>query len=364
LSANQRELLTGSHKAPNLYGVLQPKISSGPALKAICHDTALLFLSLQQSGRLPLYFKNKFGDHCNAAIAALVLDEVLEIEHKGEFVSGAGACEALNTDTPDPGGMDAIAKLSRQALKYAQALHLNDAAAISSRLYFYNGLPLSPKRRSEFSRPESVSDYLGIGGRNGSLLRRNWSMHPVERDKDNWFMWSSLRQHQPTHSGKGTYKLYVSPHLDGMAEVFQATVETLSMTPTLSFKVGCGVRGLLRPDKLIAYFPNFEALSETADRLRQKLAGSPAHCVPFTAAITADGLLSWGVDPPIAPQTCLIPFQESWRLWVTNRLAAALLVAKAARQETMEPWQFAVARLRLEGIDTTTWAPTNTWRAD
>jgi hypothetical protein len=73
----------------------------------------------------------------------------------------------------------------------------------------------------------------------------------------------------------------------------------------------------------------------------------------------------------------------SWRLWLTNRLARALIAAVAAPSsalplpgvsgaaglagaaagETMEPWRFAVERLRLEGVDTDSWTPGGSlWR--
>ena len=64
-----------------------------------------------------------------------------------------------------------------------------------------------------------------------------------------------------------------------------------------------------------------------------------------------------GLDPPDdangdRPQT-----GESWRLRVT-RLAAELLVdARSTGSETREPWQRALDRLRLAGIDPDTWVP-------
>ncbi len=89
--------------------------------------------------------------------------------------------------------------------------------------------------------------------------------------------------------------------------------------------------------------------------LRPALAGLAADGVPFTAACSADGLLSWGIDPPAEPGADLAS-RESWRLWLTNRLALALVAARGAAA-TMPPWQFALARLALAGIDPRSWAP-------
>jgi hypothetical protein len=89
------------------------------------------------------------------------------------------------------------------------------------------------------------------------------------------------------------------------------------------------------------------------------LAGCPAQGVPFTAQMTEDGLISRGIDPP--PDNALPGWmeRESWRLWVTNRLATAILAATPERGGGMEPWQFALRRMRLEGVDTATWTPSD-----
>ena len=69
------------------------------------------------------------------------------------------------------------------------------------------------------------------------------------------------------------------------------------------FKVGAGAGGLLRPDKIVAYFETFERLAAAADALTERLAGVAAHGVPFTSEIAAGGQLSWGVEGlPLPPQ--------------------------------------------------------------
>ena len=59
--------------------------------------------------------------------------------------------------------------------------------------------------------------------------------------------------------------------------------------------------------------------------------------------------------------------RESWRLWLTNRLANALLTAKrtpaSSSASSLRPWQYALERLRLEGVDTSSWTPADRlWR--
>jgi hypothetical protein len=131
---------------------------------------------------------------------------------------------------------------------------------------------------------------------------------------------------------------------------------------------GADAAGLLRPDKLVAYFPDFDSLAGAAGVLADRLAGIPPHGVPFTAEIGGDGLLSWGVDPP-RREGGKARGEESWRLWLTHRLARALLAVRHMNAAQggpgghdgqaggPEPWQLALERLRLEGVSTETWTP-------
>jgi hypothetical protein len=145
-------------------------------------------------------------------------------------------------------------------------------------------------------------------------------------------------------------------------DILHITIEALPFMQAACLKVGKNVGGLLRPDKLLLYFCSFNALVEAADYLAPKLAGVSAHGVPFTAEIAGNGLLSWGVDPPVEQETSGWHGPESWRLWVTNHLARAILAAKMAPACKIEPWRFALERLRLEGVDIETWTPVyTTW---
>jgi hypothetical protein len=156
----------------------------------------------------------------------------------------------------------------------------------------------------------------------------------------------------------------VSARHDSLRDVVNTTLPILARSPATAFKVGSTEQQLCRPDKLVAYFDSHAALRDTAASLAHALHGADAHGVPFTAAITDDGLLSWGVDPPDAPQV-MWRENESWRLWVTNRLAIAVVSARRAPASSLAAWEFALVRLELDGVDATTWAPDpSVWSAD
>jgi hypothetical protein len=94
---------------------------------------------------------------------------------------------------------------------------------------------------------------------------------------------------------------------------------------------------------------------QIAAELERSLGGYPGQGVPFTCGIDADGMLSWGSDPPRSASFAGWAQAESWRSCIADRLAVGLLQGKS--QSCAEPWRFALKKLALEGIDTGRWAP-------
>jgi hypothetical protein len=147
-----------------------------------------------------------------------------------------------------------------------------------------------------------------------------------------------------------------------LGDIFGEVLHLLSHSKAYNLKIGKWVIGLLRPDSVIAYFGTEDDLRETAETLAHAFTGVQPQGVPFTAEITDGGFLSWGMDPPRDEPKLDWQERESWRLWITNRLASALFIAKSHQNSRLEPWQFALDRLRLEGIDTASWIPTESFR--
>ena len=350
LGPGEEEMFGGLSKDPDLYGVLRP-IETGLTFKSIGRDTALLYLTLKTPGPIPGYVKSMLGEECEETIAQLVLDNVLEIQLPGmPFVSGS---EAFNVIYPGVGGVanetspaapqGLIARLSESALKYAQALDLDDALRLSARLYFYNRVPASPHWQRRFPTQESVANYLGVApqGANQAVLNKHWTFVPLEPPYEGWLTWRSRRSRKPgaeraafgagqeDQNQSSAFKLYVSPDPDYVRQAFDAVVGVLTELRAPGFKVGSDLYGMLRPDKIVCYFNNWDDLHEAAQRLRQELETCPAQGVPFTAGLDDDGLMSWGMDPPVGLQLVDWQSRESWRLWVTNRLASALISARS-----------------------------------
>lgn len=345
-------------KQPGFYGLLQPRVPGGLSIKSVDQDTALLYYTLQTPGPIPAYVRHQHPDQIEAIITKLVLDGVLELEDGAQFVSGSHAYGVLCGAAVQPEGTNHITRLSLAALHYGQMLDVSDPLSLSARMYFYNRQPVTPALQRRFEQPGTVFDFLGLypGSPTRRLLDQHWKYVEPQAGFEGWSMWR-LRGYSPRRNPQAvTHKLYISPAFAALPTTLQTTLEVLAELRVALFKFGADIYGLLRPDKLVLYFESYAELQVCADLLAARLAGTPAHGTPFTAAWACDGLLSWGMDPPHQGHGLPWLDRESWRLWVTNRLATALLSARAGGS-AMEPWRFAMERVRLEGVDVATWTP-------
>lgn len=353
LPAGERQALAELSREPGFYGVLRPRESTGLAIRSVDRDTALLFLTLREPGRLPSYAQASLGEAAPRTVARLVADGVLEVASGGSFVSGAAALELLRSGFGNDGD-GRLAALSLAALQTAQVLPVDDPERLTWYLYAFNRRPLTPRWKRLLPDGAAVERHLGIapGGANRKRLGQGWSRVAAH----GWLSWKARGgpKIEPSRPA-ATYKLFVSPLPEALAESFGAVLDALTAARARQFKVGANAHGLLRPDKIVAYFTGFEPLAEAAAEVRRRLDGAAAHGVPFTSGIGGDGLLSWGVDPPQMEWGAFVG--DSWRLWLARRLALAILAAKSSPAEGVEPWSFALERLRLEGVDTATWTP-------
>ncbi len=357
LSPTEGKLLNDLHADPSLYGVLVPRDGAASGIKAVGYDIASLLRALDSPGLLPRAVRRRFGNECVSAVAQLVLDDMLEIEWEGAFVSGARAYWALFDHEPCALADDRIARLSTEALQYAQSLHLDDAHAMSQRLYGFNTQPASPEWCRRFPTAHAIAAFLELDrfGATADLVEVVGAAHDRHSTHSVWWSWRS-RGASHISEAEPVYKLYVSPTIDGVRDVFRAVVGLMGTDGgAISFKVGRDVYALLRPDKLVVYFAEHEALARAAERLHQELVGVPPQGVPFSAELAGDGLLSWGIDPPASERLPGWRGSESWRFWITNRLATSLLAAQRSPATGIQPWQFALQRIGLDGVEPDTW---------
>ena len=352
LSAEQREPLEGLQQNPTFHAIVRSRFATGLSTKSVSRDTSDLLIAMKEPQRLPDRVLAD-GD-AMLAISQLVCDGILQIACESEWLCGPAACRFDRAMPEEQDGT--LAALSLRALKHAAALRTGDTGELSGHLYRYNSLPLTPEWLRRLPDNAAVQEHLRIqsGTRPRWELDRAWARMPPAAEQGAWMAWSSRTVPMPT--GATTYKLYLSPLPAHLRDAFRALLAAVTAAGAFHFKIGSDVRGLLRPDKIVAYFDERAALDAAAQRIASELSGCPAQGVPFTSEFDCGPLLSWGSDPPSEEHVPVWLRRQSWRQWICNRLGAALAVAKRYPCDSVPAWRFALTRLQLEGVDLTNWA--------
>ena len=331
---------------PNFYGVLVPPSTSSAPVKSLSCDAALLFLSLREPACAPHLLASVFASHMQERMRELVLDGVFEIELGEGFVSGGAALRLLGDISSEPPD-SRLAQLSADAISYVASLDAITTSEAAMRLYMYNRVPCTPILQRQFASDASILAYLTGETNVFRLLEKNWVR---DAGQQAWLVW-----HNGEPAVHHRFKLFVSPVLQDLPHTFQVAMDAFLRVRCAHFKVGRTAFGLLRPDKFVGYFDTLEQVREAAELIRASSAGISAHGVPFTAAIDAEGLVSWGMDPPRFEQVMAWQEYQSWRQWVTERIAVYTLSARESGAESAA--DFARQRINLDGVDTSTWSP-------
>lgn len=360
LNQSEQTALTGFLTGdPHIFGVFNPIAPHTTLTPKIAYkDVALLFYFFQEPSSLPQFVKQDYDDELNDMLAKLVLEEVLQLAHNGTFISGVEASKILYKEraTHNGSGLSGIAALSQKAIQYVLRLNNLDYSGALFRLYSYNTVP-AIVATDPFDTNEAVEAFLGI--RSGSALAKAVAQHwhkQAPAEKGGWLAFHRKGSDQRKRKNAVNYKMYISPLLSDLPNVFEKTMRLLAFTKAFSFKTGTSQRGLLRPDKFVVYFYEHADLQEAAVLLKEALTGFAAQGVPFTAQLDDTGLLSWGIDPP---RDEVIDGLEggSWRASITEKLAAAVLQAKAAQSTETEAYNYVLNKIFLERIDPVTWMP-------
>lgn len=333
---------------------LQPKCADLPA-RIVGEEVALFYRAFAEPSK-PAKCLGRVPDGGSMALllSALLLDRVLEIESEKGFVSGADAHRIVFGERLYRESGNQLALISVAALKYAAALKVEDPNILSAKLYGYNRVPASTSWKRRLPTRETVAEYLGIETKKTLRFLRHWKRLSGPSERPEWFLWR--RETSNVGESAHLYKLYISPAAQYLKEAFQRTVETATLCGAHTFKVGADVYGVLRPDKLVAYFSTRDDLARAASQMSSKLKGTPSQGVPFSCSCDEGAMVSWGVDPP--KSAAQVPWSgRSWRSWVTDRLAAAIITASKGQTNTISPWEFALDRLVLDGVDTNQWRP-------
>ena len=239
-----------------------------------------------------------------------------------------------------------IKRLSLAALRMAASGVSGDSAAVAHWLYRFGTVPRTPSIDRDFGPDDDPMGVLGMTA--GGGVRRLLEAAYEATSFSGWYSFArtTVAGSAPLVAG---CKLYVSPRPEALSDAFPRIARVLVRCEVRSFKVGRGIPGLLRPDKIIAYFDDRAQMNGVARALGRSLRGCPAQGVPFTTEVEGTALLSTGIDPPLGNGV------TSWRAWVTKRLAASLTARLAAA--CGDPVEGVLADMRGAGIDPDDWQP-------
>jgi hypothetical protein len=353
LSASDKtaiQRMTGRQSVPAL---IMPQPGRG-TIKAIDGNAASLLNSLTLSAEV---CNSQRIEDLSSDVKSLILDDILEVETSHGFVSGPAAAPFLSAMPSTSERTDPISRISRDALQYAASLPVDDARALSSRLYRYNSVPCSSELQSAFGNNSQIAGMLGLTG--SSSLIRCLSDAGYERvNHVHWHAWTRRRFLEPESLNSLRYKLYISPAPHVLFEVVERAMEIAVRLQIPSLKIGKSIANLLRPDKFIFYTDSIEALDLLAQELQPEIDEFPAQGVPFTQSLYTTGIISAGSDPPRSLCNSGWAQAESWRAWITDRLALALMQARDHTASRAAQCEFALSKLSVEGIDTRDWTAT------
>ncbi|MGV0795168.1 hypothetical protein [Mycolicibacterium sp. XJ1819] len=335
---------------PAYAGVLCPRAGDTLRIKAIDRRTAELLDTFAKPSRITDVARCRLGEDVREHLVELVLSDVLQIGH-GSFVSGSAARGMLGLDHVDDEPRGPLGRLSFDAVRHAARLDIDELLPLAAALYFFGRAPVTPRWYRRLSNRDAVQSFLGLRG----TATAAWRCSAKSSTGDSWLHWAARTEQQPVRPLP--YKLYVSPTVAAMPAVMAEALAVFADNGVRHFKVGANAAGLARPDKFVAYFPAYPPLEQAARQLGVRVRDHPVHGVPFTGALTEDGMLSWGLDPPDVPDGDFAE-RASWRSWIALRLAAGLFDARGSTH----PWRHAFERLRAAGVDTATWTPTDRYR--
>lgn len=350
-----------SNAGRDVWAVLRRR-ETGEYAAGLDHEAAVLFCSLFEPQTPPASLARLPARRRRRLLARLVCDQVLQIESSDRsFVEGVLAYDDLFGDGLPP-GTDAqrqLDPLSRSAVEHVLALPPLPSAALARRLYAFNSTPRTRRWEAILDEPDAVVRWLGLDTPSPwrSKLLESHAEHRSTGDDSRWLQWTR-RDVDPRTIVR--HKIYVCPASARLAEAMPLVAEVCRAVDVPAFKVGTTLLGILRPDKLVVYVKDEPALWQVAGELSTALEGIEAQGVPFTASIDSAGLLSWAVDP--ADHAILGPDDQpwSWRTAVVGRLADAIAGAKGRGRDAVVA-NFALERLRLEGIEPIGWRPGEDW---
>ncbi|REK00825.1 MAG: hypothetical protein DWQ36_21800 [Acidobacteria bacterium] len=359
-----RERLEASASLPaprsgELFGIARwsDAPAGGSHLEAIDTDLALVLYALDEPGRLPAFVRRALGDAAaRQRLGEWVLDGLLEVHRPelgaaGSWDTGASALEAFGLGAP-PTADDELARRSLRLLELTVAGDVAEGGRaarheLAERLYRAGREPDGGGLEGCWKR--GVDEVCAALGATPSRIDFWTVVRPSTRSR-------GVSAAGAAAGARPVPKLYVSPAAADLGEALRRLAPALRRIDFVELKVGATLDAVLRPDKLVLYFEDRRRLEQAAESLLSALRrGEPSlrvHGVPFSGALSPDGLLSWAIDPVIEGEP-----MTSWRAWLAQEIAAAIVASRRSGSSVEERCGEVLQRLHGRGVDVAVWAP-------
>ena len=294
------------------------------------------------------------AEQCGFSLQRLVLDGIAEQYVEGRWVSGPKAHHLISEYLEGWRSDDSHASCSVAAIRFGDAQRGLGLPRLARAVHLFETLPLKT-RSTDGSAQETVAQETVAGAIERSVRSHMSSERKWERHLANGY-WLYRQKETP---GPLAFTLYLSPHPASVLHVLPMVLSELAASQALRFRIGAGLLGLQRPDKIVAEFVDFASLSRFASLLAPCHAVCRVHGVPFTAPLDDSGLLSWapGIAELAAQGLPHLRAKDDWRLWIARQVACSLLISGQFDASPEEAVDFCLARLEAAGVDTRRWLP-------
>jgi len=366
----QKEQFTRFASKKDFFGLLHAPPEAKLTVKAVNRDLAVFLQQLHEPKRLSTVFSSlgeKAKEEDERYILRLVLDNVLEVQHEGEFISGVEAVNRVLSPpsrfqhpTQTPGKRNRIQILSDASIFFAVNSALVHPRDVSLVLYNFNRIPLSRHWKQRFPNETALATYLDLSDDGSWEGMSNWAIPRVAEKETNgktaqfdlyWRGWNFARKRPP--EDMPSYKVYFSPLPQDLPDVFRIVRHAASHSEAHFMKIGRNVPEILRADKLIVYFGEYRHAVGFAREMSGSLASFRYQGTPFSYQVNPDNpLVSIGVDPPRNFGNLF-----SWRLYITTKLSLAIQGARRTGAKDIS--EYIHTYMRVVGVDSLNWCPLN-----
>ncbi|MEN1783841.1 MAG: T3SS effector HopA1 family protein [Bacteroidota bacterium] len=322
------------------FAVLIP-INNGYSIKVV-NQAAYQFLKALH------YEKYSVRKHWEAMafddLSYLLIEKVISVHISRMEVTGAAVFQHLESPTTLQHEKDSI---ELKAIRYAIALDILDARGLAERLYYFNRRPLNPALKERIDQYPKLSTYLELSDLN-SL--NSW-IRVQEKKEPYWYAYAHLN-YQKSYNIDKNYKIYINVPFEDFKSVLKQVVANLPSVGVIKFKFTGRMENLLRPDKFVIYCKETEHFHRTIAQLVEAIPATKPHEVPFTAK-TPNALITWATDPSADAMALQMDRHKSWRVWVCQLIAKAVIDAKMEKID--HKFEYVLQRLNLQGLDHQTW---------